>query len=45
VVLSPVLTAWSAFALCAALITVAGTLLSSYCDVIADKLPLFLRGE
>jgi len=35
--LSPLLTVWSAFALCAALITVAGTLLSRYGDVIADK--------
>ncbi len=34
---SPVLAAWLAFALCAALITVAGTFLSRYGDVIADK--------
>ena len=35
--LSPVLTAWLAFGLCAVLITVAGTFLSRYGDVIADK--------
>jgi hypothetical protein len=43
--LSPILTVWSALALCAALITVAATLLSRYGDVIADKLLLYLRGE
>ena len=43
--LSPVLTAWSAFTLCAALITVTDTLLSRYGDVIADKLLLYLCGE
>jgi cation:H+ antiporter len=35
--LSPALIAWLAFAVCAALIAVAGTLLSRYGDVIADK--------
>jgi cation:H+ antiporter len=35
--LSPMLTAWLLFGLCAAFITVAGILLSRYGDVIADK--------
>jgi cation:H+ antiporter len=35
--LSPMLIAWLSFALCAVLITVAGTLLSRYGDVISDK--------
>ena len=43
--LSPILTVWSATALCAVLITLAGTLLSRYGEVIADKLLLYLRGE
>jgi cation:H+ antiporter len=34
---SPVLTVWPAFALCAVFITIAGTLLSRYGGVIADK--------
>jgi len=34
---SPILVAWLAFAVCAALIVVAGTFLSRYGDVIADK--------
>ncbi|HWR87703.1 MAG TPA: hypothetical protein VN277_04715 [Acidiferrobacterales bacterium] len=43
--LSPILTVWSALALYAVLITLAGTLLSRYGEVIADKLLLYLRGE
>ena len=43
--LSPILTIWSATALCAVLITLAGTLLLRYGEVIADKLLFYLRGE
>jgi len=43
--LSLLLTVCSAFALCATRITVAGTRLSCYGDVIADKLLLYLCRE
>ena len=43
--LSPILTVWLALALCTALITLAGTQLLRYGDMIAGKLPLYLLGK